>query len=196
MAKLTHLPEAAFRKMPWRNGGGETSEIAIFPAAASLDDFIWRISSATVRQSGLFSQFPGIDRTLCVVEGEGIDLAFPDAITAKLDLSSVPYRFAGELYVKGTVVAPGIIDFNAMTRRNAARHTVARRHIVAETDIAVPGDFLLVYTLQMPLVARCGVMSYALARGDALLVADAVGQTLSLATQTPGIILIVDLWLV
>jgi hypothetical protein len=146
VATLTHLPEAAFRKMPWRNGGGETSEIAVFPAAANLDDFVWRISSATVRQSGVFSQFPGIDRTLCVVEGAGIDLAFPDAITEKLDLSSVPYRFAGELYVKGTVVPPGIVDFNAMTRRSAARHTVARRHIVAGTDIAVPGDFLLVYT--------------------------------------------------
>ena len=33
-----------YRRMPWKNGGGETTEIAVFPAGAGLDDFDWRVS--------------------------------------------------------------------------------------------------------------------------------------------------------
>ena len=37
-----------YRKMRWKNGGGETAEIAVFPQNAGLDDFGWRVSVATV----------------------------------------------------------------------------------------------------------------------------------------------------
>ena len=60
-----------YRRMPWKNGGGETTEIAVFPAGAGLDDFDWRVSMARVESSGPFSVFPGIDRTLAILEGEG-----------------------------------------------------------------------------------------------------------------------------
>jgi uncharacterized protein len=65
-----------YRRMPWKNGGGETAEIAVFPEGATLDDFDWRISMATVSADGPFSLFPGVDRTLSVLEGDGpiIDL--------------------------------------------------------------------------------------------------------------------------
>jgi uncharacterized protein len=195
VATLAHLPQAAFRTMAWKNGGGETAEIAIYPPAARLDNFVWRVSRATVHQSGPFSQFPGIDRTLCVLEGTGIDLAFSEGGKTTLDPDSSPYQFAGELHVEGSVVAPGLVDFNAMTRRSAARHHVVRRPIVGKIDIGAPGDFLLVYASQVPLVASCGEVSRALARGDALLVAEAMGQTVSLAAQTHGSILTVDIWL-
>ncbi len=58
-----------YRRMPWKNGGGETVEIAIAPAGASLDAFDWRISMACVASSGPFSRLPGIDRTLAVLAG-------------------------------------------------------------------------------------------------------------------------------
>lgn len=66
----------AYARMPWKNGGGETREIAIFPPAANLDTLDWRISMAVVAQDGPFSSFPGIDRTLCVIEGAGMELDF------------------------------------------------------------------------------------------------------------------------
>jgi len=50
--------------MPWKNGGGTTTEIAVAPEGASLNDFDWRISMAHVGADGPFSSFPGIDRTL------------------------------------------------------------------------------------------------------------------------------------
>jgi environmental stress-induced protein Ves len=50
-----------YRRMQWKNGGGETAEIAVSPDSAGLDDFDWRISMATGQASGgPFSMpFPG-----------------------------------------------------------------------------------------------------------------------------------------
>ncbi len=69
---LTILKAENHRRMPWKNGGGVTVEIAIHPQGASVDDFDWRVSMATVASDGPFSVFPGIDRTLSVLEGDGI----------------------------------------------------------------------------------------------------------------------------
>ncbi len=62
------------KRMPWKNGGGETVEIAVFPPGAGVDDFDWRISMATVASDGPFSIFPGIDRTLSILDGAGLSL--------------------------------------------------------------------------------------------------------------------------
>jgi len=51
----TLLDLASARAMPWKNGGGETLELAIAPAGAGLEDFAWRISSARVGAAGPFS---------------------------------------------------------------------------------------------------------------------------------------------
>ena len=68
------IREKSYRRQPWKNGGGETIEIAVFPAGASVDDFDWRISMALVATDGPFSTFSGIDRTLTILDGQGIDL--------------------------------------------------------------------------------------------------------------------------
>ena len=52
--------------MPWKNGGGVTSELARSPQA---DEFDWRLSVAEVATDGPFSQFPGIDRLLVLLSG-------------------------------------------------------------------------------------------------------------------------------
>ena len=62
------------RRMPWKNGGGMTVEIAVSPEGAGIEDFDWRVSMAFVEQDGPFSIFPGIDRTLAVLSGDGIVL--------------------------------------------------------------------------------------------------------------------------
>jgi len=41
-------PAADRRFAPWKNGGGETAEIACFPEGAGFDGFGWRISTARV----------------------------------------------------------------------------------------------------------------------------------------------------
>ena len=82
-------------RVPWKNGGGTTAEIADSPEGAGFDAFDWRISFAEVESDGPFSAFPGIDRTLMLVEGARLELAVegvPHALAAPGDALS----FAGE----------------------------------------------------------------------------------------------------
>ncbi|MGI2035464.1 HutD family protein [Rhizobium panacihumi] len=44
--------------MPWKSGKEETTEIAVFPPDASIDDFDWRISMATVAPDDPFPRSP------------------------------------------------------------------------------------------------------------------------------------------
>ncbi|RXT53211.1 hypothetical protein B6S44_21045 [Bosea sp. Tri-44] len=112
--------------MPWKNGGGTTTEIAVAPEGASLSDFDWRISMAHVGQDGPFSSFPGIDRTLSVLTGAGITLAFGDGERVRLDCTSAPCPFAADRAVDGLLTSGPIDDLNVMSRRGRWRHQVER----------------------------------------------------------------------
>ena len=60
----------------WKNGGGLTREVAIYPAGSSLDDFIWRVSLAKIECSGPFSRFENTHRTLLLLQGRGAVFQF------------------------------------------------------------------------------------------------------------------------
>jgi environmental stress-induced protein Ves len=112
---------ASLRPAPWKNGGGSTTEIAISPTGAGFDEFDWRISLATISQSGPFSSFPGIDRSLALVDGDGVLLDFGDERFV-LSPSEPLIEFAGEDAVHATVTGALTTDFNVMTRRGRCRH--------------------------------------------------------------------------
>lgn len=61
--------------MPWKNGGGVTRELVKLPHPTDPARFLARLSIATVATSGPFSAFPGIDRTLLMLEGRGMRLS-------------------------------------------------------------------------------------------------------------------------
>lgn len=73
-AQVRILRAAGRAAAVWKNGGGVTREIAVFPEGAGMDDFVWRASLAEVAADGPFSAFPGIDRTITLAEGAGMDL--------------------------------------------------------------------------------------------------------------------------
>lgn len=112
------------KRMPWKNGGGETVEIAVFPPDASVDDFDWRISMAAVASDGPFSIFPDIDRTLSILEGNGMSLAIDGQAAVPLTRSSPPLAFAADAPVAATLANGTITDLNVMTRRGRYRHSV------------------------------------------------------------------------
>ncbi|QCI96582.1 HutD family protein [Agrobacterium larrymoorei] len=114
------------KRMPWKNGGGETVEIAVFPPHATVDDFDWRISMATVASDGPFSIFPQIDRTLSILDGKGMSLAIDGAGPVLLTTSSKPLSFAADVPVDATLADGTIIDLNVMTRRGRFSHRVER----------------------------------------------------------------------
>ncbi|NPD16610.1 HutD family protein [Xinfangfangia sp. D13-10-4-6] len=107
---------------PWKNGGGETAEIAISPVSAGTETFSWRISTAWVAQDGPFSHFPGIDRILTVIEG-GPMLLEVEGKPIVMDETSPALTFAGEAAVTARLLGPPLLDFNLMLRRPRKAHT-------------------------------------------------------------------------
>jgi uncharacterized protein len=122
------------RTTAWKNGGGSTTEIAIAPPGASLDDFDWRVSMARVACDGPFSEFAGIDRTLAIVKGGGLTLAIGDAVPVMLDRNSEPIRFPGDMPTSARLLAGEIMDLNVMTRRGRFEHRLQRVLAPAHCD--------------------------------------------------------------
>ena len=124
---MKRLRASDYKRMPWKNGKGETVEIAVFPPGASLDEFEWRISMASVANGGAFSLFPEIDRTLSILSGHGMSLTIDAAAPALLTMESDPLCFAADVPVDATLVDGAITDLNVMTRRGRFVHSVERR---------------------------------------------------------------------
>jgi environmental stress-induced protein Ves len=127
----------------WRNGGGITFEVASFPAGSGLGDFLWRISMAEVTQSGAFSVFPNVDRTLAIIEGRLLLDTAGQGI-AVLDQQSPALTFSGDVLTVGTPVSEVVKDLNVMTRRGQFSATVNRyavlgtdSRLVFKTDVSV-----------------------------------------------------------
>ena len=124
---MTHriLRAENHRRMPWKNGRGETTEIAVHPSGAGIGDVGWRVSMAGVTEDGDFSLFPGIDRTLAVLTGDGIELQVQGAGLHRLTPQVPPLAFAGDVPSAARLLAGPVTDLNVMTRRGAFSHRLA-----------------------------------------------------------------------
>lgn len=122
---MTILRAASHRRMPWKNGKGETIEIAIHPEGSGIETFAWRISTASVSEDGPFSAFDGVDRNLSVLTGDGILLTV-DGQESRLTRESAPFAFAGDRPTMARLIGTPITDLNVMSRRGSFDSTVNR----------------------------------------------------------------------
>lgn len=120
MMHATQIKATDLTPMPWKNGGGVTREVAVWPVGAGLDAFIWRISLAEVAQSGPFSRFAGIDRILVLIDGHGMELADTHGDSTLLQQPGELLCFAGEAEIVSTLHHGTTHDFNLMWRRDQA----------------------------------------------------------------------------
>lgn len=129
------LRAGSHRQMPWKNGGGVTTEVAISPPGATVDDFDWRISMAKVPASGPFSAFANIDRVLAVLDGEML-LTIGDDRAVSMGPASPAIAFPGDVPTSA-VVLRDVTDLNVMTRRgifSAEINRVDQADIVANAE--------------------------------------------------------------
>ncbi|APW42089.1 HutD family protein [Rhodoferax saidenbachensis] len=109
---------------PWKNGGGSTREIVCRPEGAGMDGFDWRVSIATIAQPGPFSAFPGVDRVIMLLDGDGVLLQSASGINHRLGEAYAPFAFSGDVALDCTLLGGASTDFNVMTRRGAVRAEV------------------------------------------------------------------------
>ncbi|MGO8088565.1 HutD family protein [Rhizobium leguminosarum] len=167
------------KRMPWKNGKGETVEIAVFPPDASINDFDWRISMATVAEDGPFSIFPGIDRTLAILDGNGmvLDVAGSPVL---LTTASDPLAFPADIPVAAMLEDGAITDLNVMTRRDGLAHTLIRIDVDGSKTVPLPPSTCLLLCHRGALSFRRDSETGALAAGDALLIDDATATALEI----------------
>ncbi len=162
---------AQFITTPWKNGLGETTELAI-NEGGTLADFDWRISMATVNQDGEFSNFDGYFRQLTLIKGNGIKLHHQnkqmmqkscDNLVNLLDIA----EFDGGYTTYGELVQGGIVDFNVITKAEAIESNVTP--VVGEQSITLATDkFVLIYAVasEIAIVVKGGQTPLRLAQGE------------------------------
>ncbi|WP_430392323.1 HutD/Ves family protein [Dyella sp. 20L07] len=131
------------QSQPWKNGMGTTREIARFPADAGNDDFVWRVSVAEVNSAAPFSMFPGIDRQIALLDGDGFTMTLDGMQTHALTTPFAPFAFPGEADVQVCMAGGATRDFNLMVRRAQTRGHVE----VLDTpgSHVAPADGVLIY---------------------------------------------------
>lgn len=128
---------------PWKNGAGQTREIAASPAGADLETFEWRVSVAEVERDAPFSAFPGIDRIIVLLRGGGMRLEPAGGPPHRLDRPHEPFSFSGDLSLDATLLAGPTTDLNVMTRRGICHAEVAAHRTAFDLS---PGGTTLLFS--------------------------------------------------
>lgn len=128
--QLTIKTPDQFKHVPWKNGKGVTQELAI-NEGANIDNFIWRISMASVVEDGPFSNFTGYTRHLLLLEGRGIDLEFGTSTTS-LNSPLAMAEFDGGIATHGKLHNGQIRDFNVIF--NPLRCVIQTNAVLLQSD--------------------------------------------------------------
>ncbi len=119
MTQETLITQAQFRRMPWKNGKGETLELLKLEDEKGIK---FRISQAAVSESGVFSDFSGLERHLVLIAGKGMRLVHQseqghvthDDLLHELDIAT----FYGGDMTTSELLDGAIEDLNIMVRRD------------------------------------------------------------------------------
>jgi environmental stress-induced protein Ves len=181
--------------MPWKNGGGETIEIIASPEGSTLDTFEWRVSMAKVASSGPFSLFPGIDRTLAVLDGSGIRLSIAGGAEVLVSRDTAPVSFPGDVPVEAGLVDEPVMDLNVMTRRGRYGHAMTRMTVTEEVDVTRRGDITLMLLTGSGATARATNAVIEARDGDTIIVPE-TAEAAFLRVIPQGILelYIIDIW--
>lgn len=168
MSELRLIAAAHGQRTRWKNDGGWTTELGR-EDDGTMADFRWRISIAEVERDGPFSNYPGVERDLLLLEGNGIELDIDDDEPLRLTRRFSHVRFAGESIVGCRLLAGATRDFNVMTRRDNVRAEVIARPLVGPMVIFPErGAQWFVHLLAGHAVARSDEQRLRLGAGDSL----------------------------
>lgn len=137
---IEYLTPADYRTMPWANGKGTTIEMLRIDQDGAVK---WRLSRASVVESGPFSIFPGIARNLTVISGPGFALR-----GSGFDLQARPLwpiAFPGDVAISAEDVGGVSDDFNVMTSVDLPPPEV---EVVRQKKSFGAGGTLAVYALE------------------------------------------------
>lgn len=171
------LHPSEYRVMAWKNGCGTTTQLFMSPeeTAGANAPFDWRVSIAEVAADGPFSSFPGYDRHIMSIAGNGMTLEIADRPAIALERLYRPQSFSGDWQVFGRLRDGPVRDFNLMVRREFGE---GRLSVIgpSQTEVALPPSRVALFLY---------VAEGAATVGDQLL---AQGSSLYVVGRSPGLI--------
>ena len=171
MSDFRKLSAGSRAPRDWRNGGGATNVIAVFPDEADDDNFLWRASIATIAVEGSFSTWPGIDRALVLLRGQ-ITLLIGGR-ERQLEVGAPAMVFAGEEDVAARPEGGPCSVLNIMTRRGCIEARLERWMTARPSDAQQ-----LLLLAQRSMAVEIDGRSFALDADDAMLFTNANGREL------------------
>ena len=166
------LAASDYRRERWKNDAGWTRQIHAEPRADGEPGWDWRLSIAEIERDAPFSGFPGVDRELVLLEGNGLRLRFEDGAEHVLLPPHDRLRFAGERPLSGELVDGPTRDFNLMWRRDAVDAQLWHRPLVGSMAVFVsPGETWAVHLMAGSAGFQHDDGLSALAAGDTALLA-------------------------
>ncbi len=141
MLETRHLTPKTFAIQPWKNGLGETREIAL----DSQRPYRWRVSQATLSGDCPFSLFPGYKRTIVLLEGDSVEIQIEGKERRPL-VRLLPFTFSGNLPAQVFLNGRGE-DFNLFIKEGAAKGALYPAHMGKGEDYQFPlaGNEHLIY---------------------------------------------------
>lgn len=174
---ITLLKKSSYIKSLWKNGKGETLQIAIDPPNAEVakNNFSWRISSATVTAANLFSSFSGYERQLVVWQGSGLKLNHTPL------LPNSPITFSGETEIQCELLGvDAVIDLGVIYNKEKMQAKLSVEHFLPDSSIHLGKGIHFLFLAEGE---ECLINKLKLEKGDTLKVVDE--ETLHIA---PGAI--------
>jgi len=166
---VTPLDPARYRRLPWKNGGGVSVDIAW---DAETDGETWRFGRTPIVAAGPFSDYSGNDRLQVLVAGQGLVLQAPDG---EIDVRQPfrPVRFAGEIRITSRLEHGPVEVVNLIGQRARVRLDLAVLR-AGESRALAPGR-TLVYCADGPATVRVGGSTHALPADGGLDLSDVEG---------------------
>jgi len=187
---VTLIPANEYRRERWKNGLGWTREVLRWPPAA--EDWDWRVSIAEVDKAGPFSAFPGVERELVLLAGEGMRLHFEDGDNVELLPPHGRHHFAGERALEAELLAGPTQDFNLMWKRERVDATLLHRPLVGPMlFFAEPGVRWVAYLLSGRAMVKDQLFPVVMEQGDSALLEPAAGDHHRLIIEGGGELLLV-----
>jgi environmental stress-induced protein Ves len=163
------ISQSDYKVMPWKNGGGTTTEICASPPG--VGNFDWRVSIATVATNGPFSLFKGFERHIMMLEGNGMRLDMPGLKSFDLQPFE-PFSFSGDIQVHGSLVDGAVRDFNLMVRREFGTGKLQGHTCLEPYRLVASRGQLLVHVLNRESYLLEAGENMAFAAGDGLVVCE------------------------
>ena len=116
---------------------------------------------ARVETDGPFSKFSGIDRTLAILDGDGLILTI-DGGEVELTSTAAPLSFDGEATASARLRGGAVLDLNLMTRRARYAHRMTplysrRQHPSPYRRAILSSSRRTALSWSRPMPASCGL---------------------------------------